>query len=131
MTNSANGPNSSHDLPLITRVSRCDPAIGGAPGGGLPYTLARCAAVKAGLSVRRNAPPTGKPPNPFASRIPDFCSSRTAPPPAPTNTNFAFSLRLSPVRRLTIDSVQLLSDCWRQVAHLVTEQCGHASPAPP
>ena len=30
----ANGPNSSHDLPLITRVSRCGTDIGGAPSGG-------------------------------------------------------------------------------------------------
>ncbi|SKW28237.1 Uncharacterised protein [Mycobacteroides abscessus subsp. abscessus] len=37
----------------------------------------------------------------MASGIPAFCSSPRAPPPAPTKTNFAFSLRFSPVRPLT------------------------------
>ena len=101
--------------------------IGGAPSGGLPYTLARCAAASTGLAVRRNRPPTGNPPNPLTSGMPDFCSSGSAPPPAPTNTNLAFSLRFSPgaavddVRRPA--AVGLLAE----IAHLVTEQGGHAA----
>ena len=109
-----NGPNTSHGLPLITRLSRCVPAMGGAPADGRLYTLAWCAAVRARRSARRNAPPTGKPPKPLASRIPDFCSSGTAPPPAPMNTNFAFTFRFSSVRRLTIVTVQLPSDSLRR-----------------
>ena len=58
--------------------------------------------------------------------MPDFCSSGSAPPPAPTKTNFALILRVSPVRRLRIFTVQLPSDSCAQVADLVTEQRGHA-----
>ena len=106
----ANGPNNRYDRPLITRVSRCGTDIGGAPSGGAPYTLAWCAAARTGLPVRNHCPPTGKPPNPLASSMPDFCSSGSAPPPAPTKTNFALSLRLCLVRRLVTFSVQLPSD---------------------
>ena len=85
----ANGPNNSHDLLLTIRVSKWAADIGGAPGAGTPYTLARCAAGSTGLPVRRNRPPTGKPPKPLASLMPDFCSSGSASPPAPTKTNLA------------------------------------------
>ncbi len=90
----ANGPNSSQSCPLITRVSRCGIDIGGAPSGGSPYTLAWWPPVSSGLLVRSNSPLTGKPPKPLASVMPDFCSSGSAPPPAPTNTNLALQLAL-------------------------------------
>ncbi len=87
--NPAYGPNMSDALPSTMRVSRCGTDIGGAPTLALPYTFAACFCTTSGSSVRRNSPDTGNPPYPRISGMPDFCSRWSAPPPAPTKTNFA------------------------------------------
>ncbi|MNP45288.1 hypothetical protein D3C76_1392000 [compost metagenome] len=48
-----------------------------------------CCMATVGFSVTRNEPPTGKPAYSLASGMPDFCSSFSAPPPAPMNRNLA------------------------------------------
>src|SRR5690606_39423938 len=65
----AYGPNNRPGLPLMTRVSRCGTDIGGAPTAALPYTLASCVSISAGLVQRRNWPLTGKPAMPLISLI--------------------------------------------------------------
>src|SRR5699024_9278215 len=102
----ANGPNSRPFFPLITRVSRCGTDIGGAPTDAWLYTLAWCSSTSSSLVHRSHCPPTGNPPIPLISGIPDFCSRCRAPPPAPTNTNLASTVRSSPVCRLDTVSRQ-------------------------
>ena len=97
----AYGPNSSHGLPLMMRVSRCGTDIGGAPDGGL--------AVHLGPVPRRRAPGwwcagTGRRPGSRRSPWPPGCRTSAAAAarrrPRRRRRTCALTLRASPVRRL-------------------------------
>ncbi|SKV40414.1 Uncharacterised protein [Mycobacteroides abscessus subsp. abscessus] len=84
--NVAYGPNITYGRPSTMRLSRCGTDIGGAPTGACPYTLVVCASATAALAERRNAAPTGRTAYPRTSARCARCRSRSACPPAPTNT---------------------------------------------
>ncbi len=102
--NVANGPNRMIRLPSMTRVSRCGTDIGGEPTEALPYAFARWRFTTSGFSVTRNEPPTGKAAKSRASGMPEACSRRNAPPPAPMKRNFVSTSCRSPDFRLTYDT---------------------------
>src|SRR5690606_4443823 len=93
----ARGPHRSAGCQLVLRVSRWDNDMGGAPTPALPYTLECCCATISGFLHTSNCPLTGKPPYPWLSSIPDFCSRGRAPPPAPRNTKLALNTLSSPL----------------------------------
>ena len=107
----ANGPNSSHDRPLITRVSRCGTDIGGAPSGGRPYTLAWCAAASSGLPVRRNCAADREAAEALGLLDARLLQQRQRTAARADEDELGVDLaRRAPVRRLWTFTVQLPSD---------------------